>query len=122
MKRLLGIMAVLACATANVVHGQVEFNSAVPGSIGVCYASTGEASGAKLLTIDMMTGAATSIGGTGLFRVAGLAINSGGFIYGTENVFLYEIDAATAATTLVGNIDAVCFFESSCCYSIETHP
>jgi hypothetical protein len=68
-----------------------------PGTPGVCFASTGNIDGGRLLTIDISTGAGTLVGPTGLDAVPGLAINSTGDIFGVEvgTFDLYRIDAAT---------------------------
>lgn len=73
---------------------------------GVCYASTGNADGGRLLTIDLSTGAGTLIGpAVGLGARPALAINSSGEIFVMdEGNFgtLHRIDATTGAQTFVG--------------------
>jgi hypothetical protein len=75
-----------------------------PAKPGVCYASTGNNDGGRLLTIDNTTGAGTLIGPTGLDLVPGLAINSNGDMYGIDgNTDLYKIDAATGTAVFVAS-------------------
>lgn len=73
---------------------------------GVCYASTGNQDGGRLLTIDLNTGAGTLVGPTfGLGARPALAINSSGEIFVMDEGYyagLYRIDAATGAQTFVG--------------------
>ena len=74
-----------------------------PAQSGVCYASTGNNDGGRLITINNTTGAGTLIGDIGLDQVPGLAINSNGDIYGTDgNADLYKIDAASGTSVFIG--------------------
>ena len=76
---------------------------------GTVYASSAAASGAYLYTINMETGAATSIGPvTGLQVLIDIAIHpTTGDLYGinTNDDNLYRIDKATAAPTLIGALN-----------------
>lgn len=76
---------------------------------GTLYASSAAASGAHLYTINMDTGAATSIGPvTGLQVLIDIAIHpTTGDLYGinTNDDNLYRIDKGTAAPTLIGALN-----------------
>ncbi len=57
-----------------------------------------------LFTVDLTTGAATVVGGTGLFdNGVGLTTGGDGRLLAVVNHTLYEIDRATGASTLVGS-------------------
>ena len=99
-----------------------------PAMSGVCYASTGNNDGGRLLTIDINTGAGTLIGPTGLAQVPGLAINSNGFIYGTSDdpdADLFKIDASTGTAAFIGStgmgwMPAVAFDGNDVLYGLGT--
>ncbi|MDH4070395.1 MAG: T9SS type A sorting domain-containing protein [Ignavibacteria bacterium] len=95
---------------------------------GVCYASTGQmgTDPGSLLTIDLVTGAGTVVGSSGLVGLPGLAINSSGVIYATEtsNGDLYTINASTGEATFVGStglgfLDAIAFSADDVLYGID---
>jgi hypothetical protein len=73
---------------------------AVPG---VCYGSTGNQDGGRLISIDLSTGTGTLIGDTGEEAVPSIAINSLGEIYGLNERTgeIYLIDATTGTSELV---------------------
>jgi hypothetical protein len=100
-----------------------------PATPGVCYGSTGVVDGGRLITIDPVTGAGTLIGDiVGIPAVPGLAINSAGDIYATDNLLdsnLYRIDATTGLATFVGDLgldgpDGIAFDENDILYATET--
>jgi len=67
-----------------------------PAESGACYASTGGIEGGKLLRVNPSTGEGVLVGITGLEEMSGLAINSAGKIYGTDDQGnLYRVDAVT---------------------------
>ena len=82
-----------------------SINNAVGGTI---YATQGFAGSGDLLVIDPVTGAASSIGNTGVPGMPGIAINDMGEMYGLGgnnapgSRDLYRVDAATGAVFLVG--------------------
>jgi hypothetical protein len=117
------ILIIIVIITPTLILGQT---SATPG---VCYASTGNIDGGRLLTIDLTTGAGMLIGPTGLSAVPALAINSSGEIYGIEtdtNTFifdLYRIDAASGTADFIANTDlfwlsAITFNENDTLYGL----
>jgi len=95
----------------------------------VCYASTGFEDGGRFLKIDKTTGTGILIGPTGLSGIPGLAINSSGSVFGTEEVSgdLYRIDAATGSAIFVGStnvpfLDCIAFDENDVLYGIGSDP
>lgn len=73
-------------------------------------AGDGGSGGGDLVTVDLASGAATSVGPTGLTAVGGLAFAPNGTLYGgtasnsmTPNS-LFTIDPATGAATFVGSV------------------
>ncbi|MGB5850355.1 MAG: hypothetical protein WBH40_17840, partial [Ignavibacteriaceae bacterium] len=75
-----------------------------PADSGASYATTGSLDGGKLIKIDPSTGEGTLIGITGLNAVPGLAINSAGKIYCTDDQGnLYRIDAVTGEAIFISN-------------------
>jgi streptogramin lyase len=98
----------------------------LPADSGVCYASTGNKDGGRLITINPSTGEGTLIGPTGLGAVPGIAINSSGVIYGTDSINgdLYRIDAVTGTAvfdvqTNLGKLAAMAFDTSDVLYAIN---
>ena len=82
------------------------FKKAVPG---ICYASTdfNDSSPGSLLTLDLETGNGSIIGQTNQLRIAGLAINQSGEIFGSTgglNSKLIRIDAETGNSFVLGTI------------------
>jgi hypothetical protein len=69
----------------------------MPAEPGICYASTGNIDGGRLLTIAPSTGTATVIGDIDVNAMPAIAINSEGYIYGLDGSSgdIYLIDAAT---------------------------
>ena len=121
--RALPLLCLVLLGVGGAAHAQT------PATPGVCYGSTGVVDGGHLLTIDPDTGAGTLVGNIpGVFAVPGLAINSAGDIYGTDNPVdssLYRIDAATGASFFVGNLgiegpDGIAFDEDDVLYVTET--
>ena len=83
-----------------------EFKKAIPG---ICYASTGfnVSSPGSLLNLDLETGDESIIGRTNQLRIAGLAINQSGEIFGSTgglNSRLVRIDAETGDSFVLGTI------------------
>jgi len=100
-----------------------------PAEAGVCYGSTGAGTGGLFLTIDLLSGAATVVGPTGLSGVPGLAINSSGEIFGTERISgdLYRIDAVTGSVLFVAStgvpfLDGIAFDENDVLYGVGFDP
>jgi len=99
-----------------------------PADSGVLYGSTGNSDGGRLLTIDPSTGVGTLIGSTGLGAVPGLAINSNGVIYGTDDTSgdFYKIDALTgtavfASSTGLSRLEAIAFDTSDVLYGVSSN-
>ncbi len=67
------------------------------------WVSTG---GAGLATVDVATGATTSIGGTGV-ALTDIAFSPTGDLYGISFTNLYRVNSSTGATTLVGGLGGV---------------
>jgi hypothetical protein len=100
-----------------------------PAMLGVCYASTGNVDGGRLLTIDINTGTGTLVGPTGLNAVPGLAINLNGDMYGIDgdNFDLYKIDAVTGTAVFVSRTDlpflpAIAFDGNDVLYGLGADP
>ena len=72
---------------------------------GICYATTGNADGGRLLTIAPSTGAGLLVGDIGQNAVPAIAINSEGYIYGLDGNSgdIYYIDATTGISFLSVN-------------------
>lgn len=68
----------------------------------VSYATTGGSDGGRLIRLNLLSGAGTLIGPTGLGAVPGVAINSTGEIYATDVFDLYRLDAATGIAIRIG--------------------
>jgi PEP-CTERM motif-containing protein len=97
---------------------------------GNMYGVSGQTSSFYL--INQLTGTATVIGDTGIsFKVGGgLAANSTGTIYGTDNLTLYTYNDATGAATLVAaltgapnnTVNALAFDASNVLFGVNTNP
>ena len=88
-----------ACIAAQITNAQP----------GVCYGSTGNSDGGRLIDINTTTGVGALIANlTGVGAAPGLAINSSGEMYAASNaggalpVELHRVDAATGLTILIG--------------------
>lgn len=121
--RAFSLLCLVSLFASGAAHAQT------PATDGVCYGSTGVNDGGRLLTIDPDTGAGTLVGASGVNALPGLAINSAGEIYATDNLLdsnLYRIDASTGAATFVGNMaiegpDGIAFDDNDVLYVTETY-
>ncbi len=111
-------------ATADIILNRP--GEPTPVDPGVCLATTDGFGGAKLLTIDPITGAGTLIGETGLSGIPGLAVNADGFVFGTERVTgeLYKFNSVTGeaiftASTGLSYLDAIGFSPDDVLYGID---
>ncbi len=93
-----------------------------PAQPGTCYATTGSGGSApaSLLTVDISTGEAEFVGASGERQLPGLAIDSAGQMFTTDDSNLYAIDAATGATTLIGSFGGSVFVEGLAFDSSDT--
>jgi len=73
----------------------------------ICYASTGNIDGGRLISINLSNGSGTLITNTSLFAIPALAIDSEGRIYGTQanDGTLFRIDASTGLALEIGFLE-----------------
>jgi hypothetical protein len=102
--RAFGVLLLFSVAITSMASPAIE-----PARPGLCYASTGNDDGGRLITIDPDTGVGTLVGpasGTFSFGPApGLAIDSTGEIFATDgfyNTNLYRVDAVTGTDFVIG--------------------
>jgi hypothetical protein len=91
------------------------------------YGSTGFNDGGRLIVIDPASAVTKVIGQTGLAAVPGLAINSGGYIFGTNGSNIYRIDAMTGkvlwtSSSGLNSLPAVAFDSNDILYGLGFDP
>lgn len=107
--------------TADVVlNGILE-----PALSGVCYATTGNDDGGRILRINPTTGAATLLSDPSLAQIPGVAVNSAGDMYLIDGAgLLYRTDPASGLSFAVGgtglSLASIAFDENDVLYGVTT--